>query len=1214
MANKLDVLFNFFSTMDTAVFVKDEDLVFLFANRAFADILGIEPDEIVGKTAHDVVVRDLADKFTAEEREILETGVPSKYEELLCDGEGRPVWRLTKRERLVLDDGSLFLAASLTDITELKAREKELALANEKAEAAVEEASKAKTQLEEAIESLEDGFIFFDTQDHLVATNEAYRKQMGPAGSTITAGEKFEDLAMRLAKSGVVPNIEGNEENFVHDLMEKRQSELGVDRIYKAHNGKWIRQRDIRTPSGSIVGVRTDITKIKQKEVLLDAALDSSENGILLTSGDDQIVETNNKLLSMFGISADEIEQLRTYDELLDLLECKRTFAACEGDLEGEGDGRQITPDVIEKAKQEAVLLRLANGRIYRYRIRQSEEDVLVHSYVNITEEKRRESELANTIHALDVAQSGFLIHGYEDIVYADAGLANQLEVPGELVAVGQPISRMLEFCAARGDFGPDADADRMLAASRELAARNESYETERKLPSGRFISASITQKDDVSIVTYTDVTELKNRESELEAARLLLDEVISGMAQGVLVHDGDTILLSNRQWADIYGIPYDEILPGNSWADVIRRRVAKIEGIGPEDINARIAQIADRNRVGVNVRRLVDGRWIRIDLRWREQGGKIATMTDITQEKKREVQLEEAQRKAQSADRAKSEFLANMSHEIRTPMNGVMGMAELLAKTDLDAKQKMFTEVIVKSGASLLTIINDILDFSKIDADQMELNPAPFVIAEAVEDVATLVSSNVADKNLELIVRIDPDLPHMMEGDVGRIRQIITNMLGNAIKFTDEGHVYVDAKPVGSMIQDGDGRRQRLRVAVEDTGIGIPRDDLEKVFEKFSQADTSATRKHEGTGLGLSIASSLVKLMGGTIGVESEPGQGSTFWFEIELPVYKRKQVKRVPFDVSNARVLIVDDNEVNRSILTEQMASWRFDSAATDSGTEALAVMRAAAERGVCIDCVVLDYHMPEMDGADVVKAMRADPALGDIPVVMLTSVDELEDGRAFTSLGVQGHLTKPARSSLLLDTIVGVLQDDRARRAAVADDHDMADKKPQPSAMPDGDAHADQSLTSITEVAMTQSSGSKDQADGAAEQIDVLVCEDNEVNQIVFTQILQESGVAFRIANDGREGVSLYERLSPKVIIMDVSMPQMNGLEATTAIRKIEAEAGGHTPIIGVTAHALNGDMEKCMDAGMDDYLSKPISPNALIEKVGKWLGTELSRNVG
>ncbi len=416
-------------------------------------------------------------------------------------------------------------------------------------------------------------------------------------------------------------------------------------------------------------------------------------------------------------------------------------------------------------------------------------------------------------------------------------------------------------------------------------------------------------------------------------------------------------------------------------------------------------------------------GNFVPIEVTSRDEMGDLCnafnSMTDRLQTRDREIQA--ALANAKSADRAKSEFLANMSHEIRTPMNGVMGMAELLSGTKLNSKQKMFTDVIVKSGASLLTIINDILDFSKLDAGQMELDPVPFSLSDAIEDIATLISTKVTEKELELIIRIEPTLPSMFVGDVGRIRQIVTNLIGNAVKFTEMGHVYVNV----TAFDCEEGERQGLCISIEDTGVGIPGDKLATVFQQFSQVDTSATRKYEGTGLGLSICRSLVNLMNGQMGVESKLGEGSTFWFKITLPVHENEETSKAPVDVQGSRVLIVDDNEVNRLILTEQMECWGFDNAAVASGIEAIRLLHAIEENGLSTDCIILDYQMPEMDGGDVVAALKADPRLCNIPVLLLTSVDQTSEGKIISSLGIEGSLTKPARAPMLLQLLVEILQ---------------------------------------------------------------------------------------------------------------------------------------------------------------------------------------------
>ncbi|MEM9330188.1 MAG: response regulator [Pseudomonadota bacterium] len=637
----------------------------------------------------------------------------------------------------------------------------------------------------------------------------------------------------------------------------------------------------------------------------------------------------------------------------------------------------------------------------------------------------------------------------------------------------------------------------------------------------------------------------------------------------------------------------------------------------------------------------------------------------------------EQQTRRAELADRAKSEFLANMSHEIRTPMNGVMGMAELLMRTDLNQKQKTFADIIVKSGASLLTIINDILDFSKIDAGQMELDPAPFNLSEAIEDVATLVATKVAEKDLELVVRVSPELPDRFVGDVGRIRQIVTNLVGNAVKFTEEGHILLDVD--GRVEEDG----AVLKIAVNDTGIGIEQEKVGRIFEKFSQVDESATRKHEGTGLGLAIASSLVNLMGGQIGVESELGTGSTFWFEIKLPTFGNAKKKRqIPVDVTGSRILVVDDNPVNRSILVENMIAWKFESAAASSGAEALAAIRAMKEQGIEPDCVILDYHMPKMDGGELARAIRSEEAIAHVPIIMLTSVDQMEDGQNFSSLGIQGHLVKPARSSLLLETIVNTLQEARDSDNEILAGVAMAKQigtnetfEPRPSeGMRSRDFNVEQQSPEVSvkaeevveskDIAVSIEAAPKEDRVPAApidlstpkssslsdlrdlvrknnteveaiqrrdseslsgiqkssvvsaidemreiskDEIDVLIAEDNEVNQVVFKQIMQGTNYSFLIANDGQEAIALYRKHRPKVICMDVSMPLMNGHQATREIREIEQSSDKHTPIIGVTAHAIKGDMEKCFEAGMDDYLSKPVSPERLEEKIHKWISS-------
>nr|WP_157018468.1 response regulator [Mesorhizobium xinjiangense] len=702
---------------------------------------------------------------------------------------------------------------------------------------------------------------------------------------------------------------------------------------------------------------------------------------------------------------------------------------------------------------------------------------------------------------------------------------------------------------------------------------------------------------------SLVDMSEMKRREEEAEATRRQLAEVLESLPAGVVIYDSDDrFVLSNRKTHEIMAQFADLMAPGRPLRDVVERAHdlgyfkvtgdAELDALYDTDREEWVARYLARyqRRQAVFERETQDGRWHQVHDTRTETGLYVGVRVDITELKQREQELREAEQRAVLADRAKSEFLANMSHEIRTPMNGVLGMAELLAKTELDAKQKTFADIIMKSGNALLTIINDILDFSKIDAGQLVLDPAPFNLAEAVEDVATLMSTRAKEKDLELIVRVEPGLPQVLVGDAGRFRQVITNIVGNAVKFTDTGHVLIDVS--GTCEAD----EARLSVSVTDTGIGIPEDKLAQVFEKFSQVDSSSTRRHEGTGLGLAITSRLVELMDGTMGVESTPGEGSTFRFEISLPVHGQGEAsKATPVDVTGARILIIDDNAVNRDILMEQMRSWSFDACAAESGAEGLAVLKAAADMGVGVDCIVLDYQMPGMSGAETAGAIRAMPQFAGTPIIMLTSVDQSLPTAQHRHLGLAAQLLKPARSSVLLEALVTAIQ--KCRGGIGAEPADPASQRQRPEDVSDGQA---------ANGAPEPETAAPDEAAGnPSRRLDILVAEDNEVNQLVFSQILQQTPYTFEIVRNGALAVDAQAEMRPAMILMDVSMPQMNGLEATAAIRAAEADGGGRVPIVGVTAHALKGDSERCLSAGMDDYLPKPISPDALLRKVEKWM---------
>ncbi len=801
---------------------------------------------------------------------------------------------------------------------------------------------------------------------------------------------------------------------------------------------------------------------------------------------------------------------------------------------------------------------------------------------------------------ALDVMTDALCLYDENDVLLLhNHAMLSMYAGIADVVKPGATFRAMIETGLARGlwetdGLSPEAWRDAILEQRRNGQGASAMI----RFADGRLVMHREMRTDTGGVISIcTDVTALKRHEMALGASMRQIDlfrHMMDELPIAAFTKDEDlTLEFVNKAWCALTGITKEEAT-GRGEAELFGAEQARLSAGDDAEVmrSGRVmeAEVPIRHRDGT-VRQMMTrkSRLSALDGSVRLLG----TGTDITELKAREAEVQEARQRAVLADRAKSEFLANMSHEIRTPMNGVLGMAELLAKSDLDPKQKTFTDIIVKSGNALLTIINDILDFSKIDAGQLVLDPVPFDLSEAIGDAAALVATRAKEKDIELIVRIAPGLEGLFVGDVGRIRQIVLNLLGNAVKFTDEGHVLIDV--TGTATPEG----TRLDVSITDTGIGIARDKLALIFDKFSQVDASSTRRHEGTGLGLAISARLVRLMGGEIGVESEEGRGSTFRFTVTLPRGERHAARRgLPVDVSGARILVVDDNEVNRSILTEQMASWAFDSCAAAGGQEGIEVLRAAAGLGLSVDCVVLDYQMPGMNGAEVARIVRSTPEIADTPIVLLTSVDQSLADTGQGDLDIDAHLTKPARASALLETLVATIQRHRAARSgehgAVAGE--AADKTAVADMGQPPPVERRSLLAPISRPRMVE---------GIHGTLDILVAEDNEVNQLVFTQILSETGYSFEIVANGREALEAFGRLKPRMILMDVSMPEMNGHEATGRIRELEKELGTHVPIVGVTAHALKGDKERCLEAGMDDYLPKPVSPKALAVKLDRWI---------
>ena len=551
----------------------------------------------------------------------------------------------------------------------------------------------------------------------------------------------------------------------------------------------------------------------------------------------------------------------------------------------------------------------------------------------------------------------------------------------------------------------------------------------------------------------------------------------------------------------------------------------------------------------------------------------KVGTRTTALEEAR--LAAEAHALRAEEASRAKSEFLANMSHEIRTPMNGVMGMLELLVGTELTERQRRFADTAFGSAEALLELINDVLDFSKIEAGFLQLHRTDFDLRQLHEDVCDMLAPRAHQKDLDLILRFDPALQRAVVGDVMRLRQVLVNLVGNAIKFTQTGHVQVRVS-----LESCSESEQIVHVAVEDSGIGISPEVIPSLFRPFTQADASTTREFGGTGLGLAIAAQLVEMMGGTIGVESTPGVGSTFRFTVALGLgaHETRETLTVQQALSGRRVLVIDDNAINREVLREQLGGWGVRCDEADGGNEGLALLRKRPASSP-YDVVILDYTMPVMDGGEVARAIRANPEWSGIPIVLLSSVRGGHQALERSS-PVDAFLTKPVRQRELADCLTEVLQ--RGKRGVTAADATRG-------------------------AAGTR--GSRAEHTGAFAGSRVLLAEDNSVNQLVATALLEKFGCTVRVVFNGAEAVRAMSEEKFDLVFMDLMMPEMDGYDATRAIRAQRplhaAGFGKRTPIIALTAAALDGERQRCLDAGMDDYLSKPFSAEGLFAMIARYV---------
>ena len=903
----------------------------------------------------------------------------------------------------------------------------------------------------------------------------------------------------------------------------------------------------------------------------LQAILDTVGEGVVISDRRGRIIDVNRALLAIFGYQRDEV-----VGRNIAMLMSAGQAAQHDGHLNRYD--RTGQPRVIGKGREELAMrksgeefpIELAVGDLISAGVPQ-----FVGIVRDITERKNAQEQLRQSEQMFrDFAQSTSDWFWETDEHHRFTRFTGYSPTLNAMLAEGLIGKSRLDLMAESGADEGTIDRHRVVLET-HLPFRDFTYSVSVSGNSSkqkRTLSVSGKPLFDNSgrFLGYrgsaSDVTEQEAARERLSAVEAQLLAAISSISEGFVLYDAeDRLVVCNQRYGSLFPQNSDVAKTGVRFEEVVREGLRRhVYAIGPEGEEAWAERRLAHHRHAQGqpfLQEMADGRWIRSTEYPTRDGGVVGIHTDITQEIGLERALRGAKEQAEAASRAKSEFLATMSHEIRTPMNGIIGMTGLLMDTPLSDEQLYFANTVRVSAEALLSIINDILDISKMEAGKIEFEENAFDLPSLLEGVVDILSPRVKTRDLDLTCFVDPQAGGFYIGDSGRLRQVLLNLAGNAVKFTEKGSVSIQCQALA----ESDGKR-RLRFSITDTGIGIPDWAKPQLFAMFSQADSSTRRRFGGTGLGLAISKRIVELMGGAIGFESAEGKGSQFWFEIPLIRSPDHAPPQAVASLLGLRVLVVDDIAVNRDVFRRQLELAGASVEEVDSAPAGLMRVRSAMAEGRRFDVLLLDHQLPGMSGLDLAAIVRSDPQMSDTKLVMASSAHLADVKEQAVRIGIDIIMAKPVQQTRLIEamqTVTGRQSDDS--------------KAEQPS-LPFDEARP-------------------------ARPLRILVAEDNAINQQVATGLLARLGHRADVANDGAEAVAMVQAHDYDLILMDMQMPVMDGIAATEAIRSLEGEVA-LIPIIAMTANAMQADRERCLDAGMDDYVPKPIDRRRLGALLGRW----------